>query len=778
MSSKAAHSRKIRSIVAPTVAALIAGLLLPTASPAANGLPEADNSAAPDGGPSPDAPAGDGDQLADVVVTASKRSENIQRVPIAVTAIAGDAIQQARIATFRDIAGRVPGLVAPRQSSAQTTQTYSMRGVGEPDTFPEPAVAVYVDDVYLARTVGSLYDTPDLERVEVLRGPQGTLYGRNSSAGAIRFITKDPTSDPSLYLSGAYGSFDNLELQTRINGPILADNKLNGSLSVIRHTRSGWMYDIPLNIHVNDLDLTMLRGKLKTQINDRLSVTLSGDGMFDRSTQSYYAPVNQPNGQTGTGARTDPDVTWAESRPFNRTDAYGASLTTQYLLNDALTLKSVTAYRGFHGPIYYDNDGTTAIKADSYGAFQQDQETEEINLNGEYQRVNFVFGLYYFRESFFNDRLNQSATSNVDNIGQILRVTNLVRTTSYSGYGQANFKVTDLLTLTAGARYTTDLRNFHAVIGSRANTALLEPWLWDYDPNVLEQRYGAFTNRITVNPNSRRFSNFTPKLGIEAQWTPDILQYLSYTKGFKSGGFDLRSTTVTSASTPYRPQIVTAYEMGLKTRLLDNHLIANLALFYNDIKDLQLRATSPATPTSPGYSGIINAASGSTQGVELEVTVAPVEDLRIGAFAAYLETKYKSFTAILPANAAGRTTLLGLDYPLSPKWQIGSNIDYKLPIPGPGAWRFGTDIQYESQRYFDLYNTPQALQGPQTFVNGTISYTTQDDSLTTGIQANNIFDKRYDQRTTYLPSNSGQYPNYARAYNNPRMVNVFINKTF
>jgi iron complex outermembrane receptor protein len=695
-----------------------------------------------------------------------------------VTAIGSDAIQQERIATFRDIAGRIPGLVAPRQSSAQTTQTYSMRGIGEPDTFPEPAVAVYVDDVYLARTVGSLYDTADLERVEVLRGPQGTLYGRNSSAGAIRFITKDPTAVPSLYLSGAYGSYDNIELQTRINGPILADDKLNGSFSIIRHTRDGWMYDIPLSRHVNDLDLTMLRGKLKSQINDRLTVTLSGDGMFDRSSQSYYAPVNQPNGQTGTGVRTDPDITWAESPPFNRTNAYGGSLTAQYRLSDALALKSVTAFRGFDGRIYYDNDGVTAIKADSYGAFRQDQETEELNLNGEFDRLNFVFGLYYFRERFFNDRLNESATANVDNIGQILRVTNQVLTTNYSGYGQANFKISDVFTLTAGGRYTTDLRKFHAVIGSKSNTALLEPWLWDYDPNVLEQRYGAFANSITVTPDSRRFSNFTPKLGIEVQWTRDILQYFSYTKGFKSGGFDLRSTTVASASTPYRPQIVTAYEMGLKARLLDNHVIANLAVYYNDVKDLQLRATSPATPTSPGFSGIINAASGDTEGAELEVTVAPIEDLRIGGSAAYLQTKYKSFTAALPPNPAGRTTLLGLDYPLSPKWQLSGNLDYKLPIQMPGAWRFNTDIQYESQRYFDLYNTPQDLQGPQTFVNGTVSYTTRDDSLTTGIQANNIFNKRYDQRTTYQPANAGEYPNYARAYNNPRMVNVFINKTF
>jgi iron complex outermembrane receptor protein len=724
------------------------------------------------------AEAGDAEGVADIVVTASKRSESIQRTPIAVTAFANDAVEQARISTFRDIAGRVPGLVAPRQSSAQTTQTYAMRGIGEPDTFPEPAVAVYIDDVYLARTVGSLYDTPDLERVEVLRGPQGTLSGRNSSAGTIRFITTDPTSDPSLYVSAAYGSYDNLDLKLRVNGPILADDKLNGTLSVIRHTRDGWMYSIPLQKHVNNYDLWALRGKLKSELTDRLTITLAGDAMFDRSSQSYYAPVNQPNGQTGTGVKTDPDVTWAEGPPFNKTNAYGGALTINYELTDHLVLKSVTAYRGFDGPIYYDNDGVTAIKSDSYAGFKQYQKTQEFNLNGEFDRFNFVVGLYYFYENFFNDRLNQSATSTVDNIGQILKVVNRVRTTSYSAFGQANYKLTDVFTLTVGGRYTTDKRKFHTIIGSRANTQLLEPWLWDYDPRVLEERYGAFTNTVDVTVDPKRFSNFTPKLGAQAQWTPDILQYVSWSKGFKSGGFDLRSTTVASATNPYRPQIVTAYETGLKTKFLDGRATLNIAVFYNDIKDLQLRATSPATPTSPGFSGIINAASGSTRGAEVEAGLVPIDGLRLGATAAYLKTKYKTFTAALPPNAAGRTTLLGLDFPLSPKWQLGGNLDWTLPIKVPGKWRVSGDISYESKRYFDLYNTPQAQQGPQTFVNGTISYTTEDNSLTAGIQATNLFDARYDQRTVYQPANAGEFPNYARGYNNPRMINVFINKTF
>ncbi|MBV9510491.1 MAG: TonB-dependent receptor plug domain-containing protein, partial [Caulobacteraceae bacterium] len=178
-----------------------------------------------------------GAQVGEVVVTAQRRSESLQKTPVAVTAFNQETLKTQNISTFRDLAGRVPGLLEPRRSTAYTTQTYAIRGIGEIDTYPEPAVAVYVDDVYLARTVGSNYDTPDLERVEVLRGPQGTLYGRNSSAGAIRYITKEPSSTLGGELALTYGSYNNLQVQARLTGPILPDDKLNGSIAIDHHQR-------------------------------------------------------------------------------------------------------------------------------------------------------------------------------------------------------------------------------------------------------------------------------------------------------------------------------------------------------------------------------------------------------------------------------------------------------------------------------------------------------------------------------------------------------------
>ena len=204
-----------------------------------------------------------------VTVTAQRRVNTVQKTPIAITAFNQDAIQQQKISTFRDLSGRVPGLLAPLTSTSLTTQTYSMRGIGEIDTYPEPSVAVYVDDVYLARTVGSLYDTPDLERVEVLRGPQGTLYGRNSAAGAIRFITKDPTAERTASLSVSLGNFENVDVRARAQGALLPDDALNASVSVVRHQNQGYTYDVPLAQWVNRLDLWVARAKLKSQVTER-----------------------------------------------------------------------------------------------------------------------------------------------------------------------------------------------------------------------------------------------------------------------------------------------------------------------------------------------------------------------------------------------------------------------------------------------------------------------------------------------------------------------------
>ena len=723
-----------------------------------------------------DSPGADPAELGTVTVTAERRSESLQKTPIAISAFGQDAVQQQGISTFRDLSGRVPSLLAPKRSTAYTTQTYSLRGIGETDTYPEPTVAVYIDDVYLARTVGSLYDTPDLERVEVLRGPQGTLYGRNSSAGAIRFITKEPKAERQAEGKLTLGSLDNIELRGRVSGALLDDDLLNGSLSVIHHTRRGWTWSVPLQRWVNDLDINAVRTKLKSQLTERLSIGFSGDAMRDRSSQSYYSPVNQPNG-VPSGEPTDPDKTWSNTLPYNRTTVYGSSLTVKYDIDDHLVAKSVTVSRGMHGPIYYDNDGVTQIKGDSYAGFSQRYATQEFNLNGEYERFNFVTGLYLFYEKFYNHRLSQSAGSPLDNVGTISHTENTLRTRSWAGFGQLNYKLSDDLTGTVGGRYTTDKRQFKNFGEIQSKTALVYPLPGDFDPALFSTVFDSSkpVTRFVADTPWTAFSSFTPKLGLNWQFTPDLLVYGSWSKGFKSGGYDVRAASLNASITPYQPQITVAYELGTKTSWLNKRLTANLALFYNDIQDFQVRATSPGSLGVP-QSLLINAGNAHSQGLELELSALPAPALQLGATLAWLKTGYDSFTATLPANLQGRTTLLGLAFPNAPQWQASASANWRLPVALPGALRLGLDAQFESKRYLDIYNTPETAVHAQTFVNGTLNYSAPSDAWGVALSVKNLTNLRRGQSGGYAPTNSGAQALYYRAYNEPRTLNLTLSK--
>jgi iron complex outermembrane receptor protein len=724
--------------------------------------------------PPPSAASADAETaLGSIVITAQRREDTLQRTPIAISAFDQEQIQQQKISTFRDLAGRVPGLLVPLRSTAYTTQTYSLRGIGELDTYPEPSVAVYVDDVYLARSVGSIYDTPDLERVEVLRGPQGTLYGRNSSAGAIRFITKAPTAERTAGVSVRLGNYDDIDVRARMTGAVIDDDKLNASVSAIRHERRGYTYSVPLDKWVNDVNVWAFRSKLQSNLTDHFTITASGDAMFDRSSQSYYTPINQPNG-VPSGQKTDPDLTWSNTQPFNQTDVYGGSLTFEYDLDAHLGLKLVSAMRGMHGPIYYDNDGVTYIKGDSYAGFNQNYETEELTLNGDYERLHFVAGLYYFNEYFHNHRLSQAASSPDNDVGTITHTDNRLYTQSIAGFGQADYHLTDELSVTLGARYTADFRSFQNVGEYESGRPLVYPLPNNFDPRQFGSLFSPAATRFNADTPTKTFAAFTPKLGAQYQFTPDLLAYVSFSQGFKSGGFDLRANTLNASVTPFRPQITTAYEIGWKSALFKNRVTINLAAFYNKIHDLQVRATSLGALGLP-VNSLINTGEAHTYGGEAELAAEPTRGLRVAGSLALLRTAYDTFTAMLPPNTTGAKTLLGLDFPLAPRVQANVNVNYRLPIPMPGVWRIGADVPIESKRYIDIYDTPQTAVRAQYFVNGTVNYTAPDERWSAGVSVSNLLDLRRPQSGGYAASNAGTEPLYYAGFNPPRMIVFFLN---
>ena len=453
---------------------------------------------------------------------------------------------------------------------------------------------------------------------------------------------------------------------------------------------------------------------------------------------------------------------------------YGGSLTFKYDLDENLSLKSVTAVRGMHGPIYYDNDGVTQIKGDSYAGFNQNYETQEFTINGDYEKLNFVGGLFYFNEFFHNNRLGQSAGSTADNVGVMTHANSYLKTQSYAAFANADYKLTHDLSVTGGLRYTLDHRGFSNDGQLQSGVPLVYPLPGNNNPADFGSLFGPNATTFQARPPAKNYSALTPKVGINEQLTEDILLYASYSRGFKSGGYDLRATTLNGSVTPYRPQYTNAYEAGWKSSFFENHLTANVAAFYNAITDIQVRATSPGALCIP-VSSLINAGSAHTYGGELELAANPTRGLTLGSAIAYLKTGYDTFTATLPANVAGRSTLLGLDFPLAPAWQVNLNGDYRLPLPTEGSWRVGADVPIQTHYFTDIYDTSQTQVKAQAFINGTFNYTPKDEGWSAGVQVSNLLNTRRREAGGYAPSNAGAQPLWYAAYNPPRFINFFFN---
>jgi iron complex outermembrane receptor protein len=715
----------------------------------------------------------DQNTLEEIKVTAERHTTNLEQTPLAVTAFSTAQLEQEGIADPRDLAGHVPSLFEPLRSTAYSTQLYSIRGVGEIDTYPQPAVGIYVDDVYLPRGVGTNQDIPDLTDVEVLRGPQGTLYGRNTSAGLLRFVTSVPGDQIVAWTQAGIGNYGDFESQSVLSGQ-LVDGKVYGGITFDHRQRDGWTHDVTTGEDVNNIDLDILRLKLRFTPTDNLDILLEADGTENHSSASYYTPVNQPNG-LGT-AKFDPNLTWAHDIPNNdfEEDA-GASATITYRIDDDLTAKSITSVRSFHGFYNYDNGGETYDLGQSQSGYEDHDTTQEFQLQGNYGPLNFTTGFFYYHELFVNPRVNAVLYDHsADNVGALVAYDPRQLVNSYAVYGQADYKFTDQLTGTFGARYTIDWQRFTDQGFSEVGVPLDYPPPVNLGPQLakgITATYSSFHNEDTDH-----WPSFSPKVGIQYQWTPDLMQYASYSQGFKSGGFDIRGSNYIDASTPFLPETVSAYETGIKGEFFDHTLRVNADLYYNDISNVQLDAYDYTS--SPPASLRVNGGDAYSDGFEAEVTWVPVHGLTWGNTLDYLWTDYTKFTAALPANYVGATTLIGRRIPLSPRWTYATSLSWDVPGDFIGTWRVGGDLEFHTKAYSDIYNTPETEIPTQWLANLSITYLPPDEHWSAIFGIKNLFDRQWNQSGGYAPSVGPGKGTYYYAENEPRMITVKLRYTF
>jgi iron complex outermembrane recepter protein len=686
-------------------------------------------------GPSEDNAAG-----GEIIVTAERRATDLQKTAIAISAFTPERLEERNITSVRDLAGQVPNLFVARTSISHTTQTFSLRGVGESDPIQEPVLAVYVDDVYVPRQIGSMSEFVDLERVELLRGPQGTLYGRNSSAGALRIITRDPDDTTHVTAETGYGSFKDVQVRALVSGPVVS-NALSGSISYIHRSRDGVTYDPTLGHDVNRINLDGWRGKLRFTGLAGLDALLTVNVTRDRSDSRSYVPVNQP----GTFSRR---LSYSEVEPLQHLNAQNGSLRLIYTLSPALAIKSITAAGGFNlDPVYYENDGQAALIQKNLIDYDDKFVSQEVQLNGELGDLSFTSGLFYLHERFFVERdgFSRTGTAATAPVNK-LRAHNITYTDAYAVFGEGTWKATDIFSLTAGIRGTVEKKRFV------------------FDNKVIDDNRNVVSQSI-AGKAEKTWRAVTPKLSVQAQWTPDLLQYLTWSRGFKSGGFDNRATRLDLATLPYNPEKVTTYEGGLKATLFGQALRSNLAIFYNDYKDLQVSFYDPAYVGSRRG----NAGKAHSWGIELENDLRLSDRFTVQASGGYLKAIYDDY------KGAGGNGVDADGNPLvnAPKYSLSGGATYDLPL-GAGAshLRFSANAQYQSSFYQNALSRPQDRVPGQTFVNGSVNWTLPDDRFQIGISAKNILGANKPVSSTYTPSTGAYYKNY------PDPATVLFNARF
>ncbi|HEY0199667.1 MAG TPA: TonB-dependent receptor [Rhodanobacter sp.] len=668
-----------------------------------------------------------------VMVTAEKRETALQSTPIAVTAVSAAEIQHRGLNTLRDLTGTVPGLVAP--GSISNMQFLYIRGIGTGDPGFYPAVAVYVDDIYRPRPFGvGTFSLPDIERIEVLRGPQGTLYGQNSSAGAVKFISRDPDDTTVAKVAAGVGNKGFGEADVYLAGAVKPGVLSLGVAAASRRT-DGYTYNATLHREVDATALDQVRVKARLTPNDSTTAVLSIDYGRDRSDNASYIPLGYPG--------ASPRTTFASVSPtLSRTDQ-GVDLHIDHQIDDHLSFKSTTAYRKFvDDPSPWDEDGTPQPVDGWTQYIHQHQSSQEFQLNGDYDRLTFAAGAVYFHERLLFDRFTQST-------GQYSEASSDLETTSYAVYAQANYRVTDELSVTLGGRLGRDDQDFD-------DTA--------YKNNAAGDRLAQV---YSVNGLSHGWRGFTPKYEVDYQWNPGLFSYLSVTKGEKIGGYNRSATTATIASLPLDPERVTTYEFGTKSRFLEGRAQANVAIFYNDFADYQAAVVNPVINGQFITGSVtVNAAHARTYGLEFDGEVKLTRNWDLKGSASYLETRFASFAN--PTGAAN-TNYAGNELPNAPKWTLGADTVYRLPLPISGALTLSANARYIASMYSDITNSPYTQVKPQTYVGASIDYAPENSRWSYSLKASNLLDKTYAVNLKYRPGIEDE-----AAYNPPRQLTLWV----
>lgn len=696
--------------------------------------------------------------LAEITVTARRRAESLQDTPIAISAVTAEGLEARGIDNVTQIGDFTPNVKFNSSvpvSASNATAAIFIRGIGQNDyqLSADPGVGLYLDGVYISRGVGNVLDVLNIERIEVLRGPQGTLFGRNTIGGAVSVVTKKPSDTLGGSLELTTGRFNRIQAKGQVDLPL--GEGIYSSFAGFVHQRNGYVKGVvPEAPDLGDTDNLAGRFALRLEPSSDVTIDLAVDGSRTRENSAPNTALavdeNAPapavwnafySGAPGICADPANAARLTDQRCYNSqwalapyrhggtfesisdvftngnpkryqsasdVNIWGVSGTVEWKLADNVAIKSITAYRKVTGFWTRDSDHSPASIVQTNSDWKQDQFSQELQLQGDLAdgRFNWLVGGYYADESGNHRDL-------VNIIDAVFLSGAVLSGKSLAFFGQATYEIVDNLNLTAGIRWTEDKKTFN-----NANQFVVE---------------AGFLTGAPFNPDGSGLQNGDPLMGPLGQtatikdtaWTPmaslsyrfssEFLAYVSYSEGFKGGGFTQRVFPPFSFIPSFAPETSTTYEVGFKSDLAGRRLRLNGAAFLNDYDNLQVTVNDPTL----GFAPIIqNAAKARIKGFELELLTRPIDGLLIEAGLGYLDAKYREVD--IRALNAGVTTDTKLQN--APEWTLSAGASYMIDAPGLGTFQPRVDWSYRSKVYNDALNTPLLVQDGYHLLNASITF--------------------------------------------------------
>jgi iron complex outermembrane receptor protein len=747
------------------------------------GLPAAAQTAAADAAVTNDA---------EIIVSARRRDERLIDVPVAVTAFNQADLQKYQAVDLSGLQAAAPNLNLVQGRGSAASANIFIRGIGQPDALQtfDPAVGVYVDGVYLSRIQGALLNLFDVERIEVLRGPQGTLYGKNTTGGALSIVSRKPDLEVVKAAGSAlYGSYNQIVLNGYVSAPLVGD-KLALSLAGQWDKRDGLVTDPRTGREYNDRDSLTVRGILRAKPTEALEILVSGDYNRQRNalTLGYAtAPLTQTDFATGArvlvpaapyGAYDFKASTSFRGNEGQRLDHYGLGLTANWSLSDTVTLSSITSWRKLDPDLFIDIDATQVELGDVFVGIDQRQFSQELQLKWSGDRFSGVVGLFYLNE---NIRSHQEAYA--DDLfaffGGPLTFTRFIddeqNTKSYAAFGQASYKFTDALSLTAGLRYTHEERRYDRVTTTSSTLGAL---------NNLTFRFPGSLPVANQGDNVAEFDAWTPSVTLA--WKPDSNSqlYVSASRGFKSGGFNGRANGVADLTqtvngvptivTTFRPETVWTYEGGAKGSFLDGRVYLSGTVFYSDFRDFQARVGGGSVAAFP----VLNAGRLSIWGVELEAALKPTKYWNLRMNAGYLNARYAEFNdgrraPTFSCNPTGAEVTCRPAF--APPLTLTLGTDYRIPVGDAGSITLGGDARFVDKHFLSIDNRPGLVEPGYWLANAYVRFDADGGRWYVQGGVKNLGDQRYRTDGQEFSSVGNIQTVY---YGDPRTWNVMVGFKF